>query len=58
MSELIESLEKSVTFLKRRYPEGNTLLDCMESQLEALKAKKEKTPEKLFSSEAQKEEDV
>lgn len=45
MSELIISLEKSVEFLRGRYPEGNPLLTCLETQLHNLKTKKARIAE-------------
>jgi len=41
MSELIESLEKSVRFLKQRYPDGLPLLSDLEGLLETLKSGEE-----------------
>jgi hypothetical protein len=47
MSELIESLEKSILFLKNRYPAGHTLLSCLEAQLESLHGRDDQRPETL-----------
>ena len=41
MSELVTSLEKSVKYLKQRYPEGHTLLTDLEALLESLRSKDE-----------------
>lgn len=38
MSELMTSLEKSVVFLRGRYPQGHPLLTSMERRLEYLMA--------------------
>lgn len=51
MSDLITSLEKSVRFMKRRYPANHTLLTNLEWQLQSLKEKKKQTSEKSFNSE-------
>jgi len=42
MSEFSESLEKSVEFLKERYPSDHPLLTSLESTLDNLKVKKSK----------------
>ncbi|HEX9777567.1 MAG TPA: hypothetical protein VGA63_05410 [Geopsychrobacteraceae bacterium] len=47
MSELIESLEKSILFLKNRYPAGHTLLSCLEAQLASLHGRDDQRPETL-----------
>lgn len=39
MSELTTSLEKSVAFLRGRYPQGHPLLTSMERRLEYLTAR-------------------
>ncbi|PLX89684.1 MAG: hypothetical protein C0619_10805 [Desulfuromonas sp.] len=49
MSELVQSLEKSVEFLRGRYPDGNPLLTCLETQLNNLKAKKARIAEKSYA---------
>jgi len=41
MSELIKSLEKSVRYLKQRYPEDHVLLTDLQALLESLRSKKE-----------------
>ena len=51
MSELIESLEKSVAFLRSRYPAGHALLSSLETQLKTLKAKEGKTSAAISSNE-------
>lgn len=48
MSDLIKSLEKSVQFLRERYPADHALLVSLETQLESLKLKGENSPE-VFS---------
>ncbi|MDT8419074.1 MAG: hypothetical protein RQ754_01430 [Desulfuromonadales bacterium] len=49
MSELVQSLEKSVEFLRTRYPDGNPLLTCLETQLNKLKARKARIAEKSLT---------
>lgn len=43
MSELTTSIEKSVEFMKVRYPQGHPLLSSMEKQLESLIRKQERS---------------
>lgn len=54
MSDLITSLEKSVRFMKKRYPANHTLLTNLEWQLQSLKERKQQSSENAFKSEKSK----
>ena len=44
MSELTRSLEKSIAFLRKRYPDGHPLLTCLQEQLSDLRGESVAAP--------------
>lgn len=49
MSDLIRSIEKSIDFFNRRYPDGHPMLDCLKEKLVILNTNKKNKIETTLS---------